>query len=381
MKIAKLMLSAFVAAMALVSCNKEAHTPEDSSLKTVEISLKNIIMTKGLAGDPIKPGADGKMPAVQVNNFKVFLTDKSYSPGYPAKNADGTQDATFYFASAADLDDVLQFHYVDHRCTKVVVVANMGDVELEDVMEIATPIADQQRQTGLVLYGEQNLSSTGRQHTNVDTGKITDVYSAKVTLAPTISRFEVDGFSVAFSTPTPKFNKIEVTDIAFQHYYSVLGASTTNGLKITGVGNHVNHIATADLENEAKVYEWFNGSASTGWFRDHFATPIEMTPAAPTADAPNALAYHFYAGEAVPVMIIKLLADGLPAYLYTGSYKVNSVPLSRIEPGKIYRMSAPGEVASDGTVVIPDDLDPIRRCIEVEVEVVDWVVELITPEF
>ena len=381
MKITKLMLSAFVAAMALVSCNKEAHTPEDSSLKTVEISLKNIIMTKGLAGDPIKPGADGKMPPVQVNNFKVFLTDDSYSPGYPAKTADGTTDATFYFTSADDLNEVKQFHYVDHRCTKVVVVANMGNVSLEQVMAINTPIAEQQSQTGLVLYGEKNLTSAGRQHTNTETGKLTDVYTAKVTLVPTISRFEVDGFSVEFSSPTPKFNKVEVTDIAFQHYFPTIGASSQYGLFIGGTGSYVNHIATADLENEAKVHEWFNGNASTGWFRDHFSTPIAMTPTAPTVDAPNPLAYHFYAGEAVPVMIIKLLADGLPAYVYASSYTTSSGALSRIEPGKIYRMSAAGQVANDGTIVIPDDLDPIRRCLEVEIEVVDWAVELITPQF
>ena len=383
MKITKLMLSALVAAAALVSCNKEETTPVDGNIKTVTLSLENIIKTKGI-GAPITPEADGTMPAVQVNNFKVFLTDASYSPGYAAKTADGTQNATFYFSSAADLNRKLEFHYVDNKCTKVVVVANMGDVSFEQVMGENRGIDQQQNPTTLVLYGEDNLSSTGRQHTNAETGKLTDVYEAKITLKPTISRFEVAGFVTEFSTPTPKFNKVAVTDIAFQHYFPHLGASTADGLKIAGTGSHVLHIANDKLNNDAVVHGWFNGAASTGWFRDHFATPLEMTPAAPKADAPNDLAYHFYSGEIIPTMIIRLLADGIPAHVYTSTYKRagEAGALTKLEPGKIYRMSAAGQVDTDGSIIIPDDkIDPIERCIEVEVEVVDWVVELVTPEF
>lgn len=375
------MLSALVAAAALVSCNKEETTPVDGNLKTVTLSLENVIMTKGL-GEPIAPDADGKMPPVQVNNFKVFLTDASYSPGYAAKNADGTQDATFYFSSADDLNKKLEFHYVDNKCTKVVVVANMGDVSFQEVMEENRGIDLQQDPTALVLYGEDDLSSTGRQHSNTETGKLTDVYEAEVLLKPTISRFEVAGFVTEFSTPTPKFNKIEVTDIAFQHYFPYLGVTTAEGLEMAGAGNHVLHIANDKLNNDAVVHDWFNGNASSGWFRDHFTTPLAMTPESPKADAPSDLAYHFYSGEAVPTMIIKLLADGIPAYVYTSTFKRQSgTALTVLEQGCIYRMSAAGAVDKDGSIVIPDDIDPIERCIEVTVEVKPWVVELVTPEF
>lgn len=380
MKLTKLMLSACVAALALVACNKEETAPVDGNLKTVQLSLENIIMTKGIS-DPIRPDANGEMPPVEVKNFKVFLTDASYSPGYTAKTADGKANATFYFTAASDLSQIKEFHYVDHKCTKVVVVANMGDVTFEEVMGIKTAIAEQQNPAGLVLYGEKNLSSTGQVHQDLETGKHAEIYEATVTLAPTISRFEVAGFAVDFSAD-PKFDKIEVTDIAFQHYFPIMTANTENGLYIGGSGAHVLHIAQNQLENAAVVYDWFNGTASTGWFRDNFATPLAMTPDAPKADAPNDLAYHFYSGEAVPTMIIKLLADGSPAYVYTSTFnRASGGALTRLEPGKIYRMSAAGEVDSDGSILIPDDLDPIQRCIEVTVEVVDWAVELITPEF
>ena len=53
MKLTRLMLSASIAALALVSCNKNEVTPEvgGNSPKTVEISFENIVLTKGAAGD------------------------------------------------------------------------------------------------------------------------------------------------------------------------------------------------------------------------------------------------------------------------------------------------------------------------------------------
>ncbi len=129
MKLSKLMLLALVAVFAMVSCTKENHTPEVNTLKTVQVSLENVIMTKGLAGDKIS--ANQK---VAVKNFKIFLTDDSYSPPYSAKNADGT-DASFFFDTSSDLSKIHEFHFVDHKCTKVVIVANVDEnIQFQDVM-------------------------------------------------------------------------------------------------------------------------------------------------------------------------------------------------------------------------------------------------------
>ena len=88
MKLTKLMLSASVAALALVSCNKQDTTPEaPKRLNTVEISLENASLTKGLAGNKIEAG-----DAVVLNDFKIFLTDGSGNE-YTAKVADGSENA------------------------------------------------------------------------------------------------------------------------------------------------------------------------------------------------------------------------------------------------------------------------------------------------
>ena len=123
---------------------------------------------------------------------------------------------------------------------------------------------------------------------------------------------------------------------------------------------------------------YFNDDTNTGWYIDSFDPVLTMTPDAPIKDADVKMAYHFFAGNVVPTMVIKLLADGNPAYVYTDVFtaKSTNTALTALEPGKIYRMSAAGEVDK-----IPDDLDPVKRCLDITVDVVDWVVEIVTPEF
>jgi hypothetical protein len=267
----------------------------------------------------------------------------------------------------------------------------MGDVTLEQIKGYTKDIKDQQNQKNLVLFADAVLEATGETHTVEEKDKFTEVYAADVTLKPVISRFEVDGFSVNFST-TPKFNKIEVTDIAFDHYYPTVGFSTAgNEFKAVAQGSHVKN--PGNYESESDVFNWLNNSATTGWYVDRFESgKVVMVPDDPAttekfenrADTPYPLAYHFFAGDAVPVMIIRVLADGNPAYLYTTKFKSNSSnsDISILEGGKIYRMSAAGVVdQTGGSIPIPDDLDPIQRCLDITVDVQDWVVELVTPEF
>ena len=45
-------------------------------------------------------------------------------------------------------------------------------------------------------------------------------------------------------------------------------------------------------------------------------------------------------------------------------------------------MSGEGEVAGKGAIEIPEDkIDPMDRCLDIKVEVKQWEVALITPEF
>ena len=377
MRLTKMILSASVAALALVSCNKQDTTPEVvNRLKTVEISLENAAITKGLAGPKINAG-----DAVILNDFKIFLTDASGNE-YTAKVADGSAEAKTYWNSVDLSTGVIKasFHYVDPNCTKVVAVGNLGDdLTFAEYKALANlKVGEQQEQDKLVLYDVKDLVKATGQHTDTNvngTTYVSDVYAADLVLAPRVSRFEVDGFTVKFNS-TPKYQTINVTQLAFQNYYPETSV-------ITGIesGELVNHIA--NLADQSEVYNWLDTpvEGTTPWYRDYF--DLTLTPSAATKNTPKPLAYHVFSNSEAPVMVIKLLADGQPAYLYSkGFYKTDGTPVTQFEEGKIYRMSARGEVENDGSIAIDeDDIDPMDRCLEITVDVVDWAVELVYPEF
>ena len=291
MKATKLMVAACVAAMALVSCNKEDSTPAmNTRMKSVEVSLKNVAITqtRGLAGDKISNGTP-----VKVSNFKVFLTDAAGNE-YTAKNVAGTEDAQTWW-STADLSQGAidaQFHYVDPNCTKVIAVANIpADMTFADYKAMANLlIGDEQNAQDLTLYAEATLTGPTGQHNDQNqdgTTYVSDVYKADLTLKPRISRFEVDGFRVNFSE-TPKYNTIQITDLAFQNYYPETVLATGNES-----GELVNHMS--DLSNQASVYNWFNDNTKeNSWYWDNFNITINASDDVTAGDTPAPLAYHMF---------------------------------------------------------------------------------------
>ncbi len=373
----KLMLSAFVAVLALASCNKEDATPVNNRLRSVEVSIGNKIITKGLAGDKIKD-----KNAVQVNNIKIYLTDANETTVYDAFNADGKTAAKTYFTSAELADGATAtFHYVDPKCTRVIAVANVGDINLAAAKSTTLAIENQQDQKTLALYAFDDLEASGSQHVTPPhdaingVEKVTDVYIADLNLTPRISRFEVDGFNVIFNSTTPKYQKIEIKQLAFQNYFPTtdLATGTESGTVVRPI---------ADFTKQAAVYTWLNNSG-TGWFRDAI-TLDEITPAASKQNLTNPLAYHMFSCGTVPEMVIQLEADGQPAYIYTDKFiGEDNNAITEILEGHIYRMSAEGEVdGTDGNIPIPEEkIDPMDRCLEIKVSVHKWIVDLVTPEF
>ena len=372
MKLSKLMLSACVAAVALVSCNKEETTPIEDRLKTVEISLENMMLTKSVSESITD------QTKVNVNQFKIFLTDNNGNL-YVGKDAAGNEINPVF--EAADLSKEVAFHFVDPKCTKVIVVANYEGTDFAaDAIDDNISIDKQQEEDNLMLYAEAELTraSDNEMH-NDKLGDITyesPVYKANLTLVPRVARFEIDGFNVAFDATNPEFEKIEFTQIAFQNYYQ-------NTALNTGVesGALVNHIS--DLNNQAVTFGWLNDNTkAAAWYWDAIAA--ECTPAAPAANLANGLAYHMFANAQAPTLVIKLLADGQPAYLWSKSFKDTAGnTITDFKEGHIYRMHAGSAVTGgDGDIPVdPGKIDPVDRCLEITVEVTPWTVVLVYPEF
>ena len=381
MKLTKLMLSACVAALALLSCQKEdgPSVPVEAKVKSVDVSIANMILTKS------ESATIAKGTKVNLKNFKIFLTDNNYSKVYEAFGTDGTTAAKTFFTSAeydiTDADAKASFHFVDPACTRVVVVANMGDIAW-DKIDDKILIGAQQNASELALYGYSDLVSAGSFH-NETKDNVTyqlPVYKAKVTVKPRVSRFEMDGFYVNFKSD-PTYSSIKFKQIAVQNYYPETQFNTGNES-----GSLVQHVT--NFADQASTFAWLHNGVKD-WYRDVFASPVEVTPAAPSGQAisgaNNCYAYHFFSGDAVPVIMIDLEADGLPAYLYSKTIKLtDGTPIEKIEEGHIYRMNAAGSVdtGGDGDIVIDeDDIDPADRCIDITVDVMAWEVILVTPEF
>lgn len=370
MKLSKLMLSAFVAAVALVSCNKEETTPLPDRLKTVEISLENMMLTKS-ASESI---AD--QTKVQVNKFKIFLTDDSKQTVYVGKNESGVEINPVF--TAEQLEKSAVFHFVDPKCTRVIVVANYGDTDIT-LAELGKTlnIDGQQNEDNLLLYAEQPLKPADRVH-NDKLGDITyegPVYTAELTLVPRVARFEIDGFNVAFDSADPEFNEIKFTQVAFQNYYP--GTTLNTGVES---GDLVKHIS--DFNNQSVAFGWLNGTKEAKWYWD--AVNAVCTPAAPVAQLDKALAYHMFANQTAPTLVLQLLADGQPAYLYSKKFMDgDGKEITEFKEGHIYRMHAGSAVAGgDGDIPVdPGAIDPVDRCLEITVEVTPWTVVLVKPEF
>lgn len=379
MKTTKLMLSAFIAAVALVACNKEDHTPVKTDVMSMTISLENAIMTRGASTGDIVSGSQ-----VQVNNLHIRLLD-DHGNTYKAYvlNGDGTvTEADMYldFTSSA-IPSKIEYHYVDPAVTKVVAYANLGANVNWDEYNGDIVIEDEQNPDALALYGEDAQLTNAGEKTH-DNGDVTVLYKAELTLCPRISRFELDGFRIAFTDEKPNYGTINISKVAFQNYYPASNV-------VTGVesGTLLNPIT--NLENDFLVFDWFNNTGATPgtdeWYWDNVnANLIKDAPAVQTN-----YSYHFFSCGEVPVMVIDIVADGRPAYLYTKSFSVkddngNYVTLDKIEEGKVYRMNAASTADGndDGYVEIPEDLiDPANHCIDITVTVENWVVKLVQPNF
>jgi hypothetical protein len=388
----KLMFAVLAAAAVFTACTKEDPTMEPSkTLKSVEISLDNLIYTKGAAGNKITAG-----DPVQVNDVQIFLvkSDGTFFTG--AKQANGSTAAAYKFTGA--VASKYEFHYVDTDVNKVVVVANMGaDFTATDYADLQTKtlaIGNQQTATNLALYGEGGLTKSGN-HSDTDTSnnvQDNQVYTSNVTIVPRVARIEVDGFRVIYTEDDPEtedvvesiYDEITFTQLAMVNYMPT--TALWNG---TESGTLVNPLATyysgSTVSNETAIYNWL-GTKPEGtptWTYD--ACNLTCTPEVQAADFATPRAYHIFAGNVVPTFFIHLTADGVPAFIYTKSIKdAAGNEITSFAEGTIYRMSGDtaSEATPDGAIEVPEDvIDPMDRCLEITVEVEPWQVVLVTPEF
>ena len=399
MKLTKLMLSACVAALALVSCQKEEGPSVKGEYKSVEIEINNLFMTKS-AGETI---ADGT--AVTLKNFRIYLTDGT-NFYWDATNESGEVllEAAYQFNAMPSAP--IAFHFVNPLVNKVVAVANLTDEQYAgiktyaDITALKLDIAAQQNPDALALFAEDALEATGEQHIpKGDThepgeNRITNVYEADLTFTPRVARLELDGFAIGFNAgERARYNKISIHQVAFNNYYPTTSLSN---------GTEEGTLVDCKAENPASAVAYLTGNTGTEWYSDktslEFNRPADMTANTwVEKEIGKTFYYHFF-----PIATANAEAEGYPelmfqlstvdkdnavssTYIYTKNFKKGAEVITEFEEGKIYRMNFSASVESDkGDGDVPvneDDIDQLGRCLDITVEVDDWNVILVTPEF
>lgn len=378
MKVKSLVLMALVATMGLVSCNKdenEGGMKTDTMPKSVTIKLPNIQKTvqSRATGNAMEGGSQ-----VALENFKVFFVDADGNlqtvPQYESK------DQQVYFSKTdADWTEIgengkdITYHFLPAATSKVIVVGNIGNV---DYATIATRIDDIPNDTesghpAYPLYGEDELVEK-----TVAGSEIHDnVYTASVTLEPRVSRFEIYGFQYTQEGTAPKYASVKLQKIALNNYYTQ--SNFVSKLPVDGT----------------KVFETIEHAKVWGWIEDRtapwadalnlelavgdkkFVNGTDITD--PNEDGEKATGIITYGLAHVtdaaknPELLLALRgvngSSEVPLYL-RGQFTHESAFTS----GKIYRVLYS---FTDG------DFDEPERCVELNVDVADWTVVAVSPEF
>ena len=220
-------------------------------------------------------------------------------------------------------------------------------------------------------YSEDEL-----EEKKLDGSEIHDnVYTANVTLEPRVSRFEIYGFQYTQEGDVPKYTSVKLQKIALNNYYTQ--------------SDFVSKLPVEDT----KVFETIDHTEVWGWIEDRsapwadelnlelavggkkFVDGTDITdPAEDGEDAAGIITYglaHVTDAAKNPELLLALRGvnsnSELPLYL-RGQF----TNASAFTSGKIYRVLYS---FTDG------DFDEPERCVELNVDVADWTVVPVSPEF
>ena len=267
----------------------------------------------------------------------------------------------------------ITYHFLPAATSKVVVVGNIGDVEYST---IATRVDHIPNDNGsghptYPLYGEDEL-----EEKKLDGSEIHDnVYTANVTLEPRVSRFEIYGFQYTQEGDVPKYTSVKLQKIALNNYYTQ--------------SDFVSKLPVEDT----KVFETIDHTEVWGWIEDRsapwadelnlelavggkkFVDGTDITdPAEDGEDAAGIITYglaHVTDAAKNPELLLALrgVNSNSEVPLYLRGQFTNA---SAFTSGKIYRVLYS---FTDG------DFDEPERCVELNVDVADWTVVPVSPEF
>ena len=384
MKTFRIMCAAVVAAMSLASCQKEQEqAPENKTFKSVEVKINNVApVTRAIGG--LGESLEGKN--IQLNSLQFFFSDGTSL--YEAKDAEGNVADVYYDAAElAALDGSIsaKFHFLPAAVKKVIVIGNYSAsaASTETALDAELEIAKYQDVTNFPLYAEGTLGlASSNAHDIGSNGHLSNVYTVNLDVYPHVARFEITGIGCTLPLNSGKI--VKVVSIAFADFFDKCDFRTA-------VGNTLRSVQL----NQQDIYTYFQEQMSTAkWNNDFFnglngqvgagnSHPVIELTAANTFVETD-IAYNFFCkGAPSPCLLLNVIEyenqaafdvnNGTPGYLYTNVYRLNSTePVTTFEPGKIYRMAIRFN---------EDDLQHQERCLDISLNIAEWIVINVTPEF
>ena len=346
------MLVALAASMTFVACSKDDGAPAGQGTpKSVTIKLANVVTpSRSAGGEQIVAGK-----AVTLTKYQVFFSDGTNL--YTAKDVNNQNDAVQYFDNTAGaVPTEGNFHFLPAAVNEVIVIGNHDKIDgakTKAELDLELSIENEQDEDNLTLYATSALTPKTPEHADNN-----PLYEANLTLAPTIARLYVKGFTynAEKGTGNRKYTDLKLEKLALNNYYTTntLVSKTKDGL-------------TNEPLDKSTVWDWFAG-LQVGFHNDPLT--YTLTPTAPSAT--SMLYYHIFAGLQ-PQLALRLTGDGTPLYLATSKFKKEDGSyVNTWEAGTVYEM----EFNFSDT-----DFDQPDKCIDITVTPVKWVVVAVTPEF
>lgn len=384
----------FIAAMALatiVSCSKDDNASVlDSNNKTVAITIANSSSTtRGVAGETEPATANSQIAVTEAGDLVIFFAtsddtileykklvgtgDNHGTPGnegttnpqyaYGAKPANGIEGDYFFHNVPAAVKKVAIARYTEEDKLSI----TKGDTKLKVVKDLATSEANENREIDdICLYGEGELGDKGSECVEFN-GVQYYVYPAEVTVAPAMSRLEITkigckNLGVANDDLTdgkPNINTFGIDELILGGLSWNDGKYTIENIGKTLYGAYVDG-GTADNTdntpndnvyqlNDGKVWSW-NVPAGTKAPSSEKKMTLGLT----------AKAYDYQ----LPQTNLTLNVTGLTD---------NDTPVTEFAAGHIYKLDL---LFDEGDIAGQEGI-----CVEVEVEIVNWIVKTVEPVF
>ncbi len=372
MKVKSLLLIAAVASMALSACSK-SHGPEgDDGLKQVTVTLPNCKPLSRATGDAINNNE-----AVGLQNFKIFFLDASNQPvAVPNYNSAVQQ---VYFTSD-QLAATYTYHFIPASAVKVAIIGNLGDIEYSAIPTELDVLND--NGTGAdnhpvyPLYGDAGLVRKGGAS---DEAGHPNIYTATVNLAPRTARFEIYGLEYVLDEGSTdySFDEVQVSKIALSGYYTKYNYLTKDGVGSAVVAPTETTLKWGWIDDAAAP--WANGLTDFTLAQGERKLTNGDDATSYTGNGDNlsgivtfGLAETKVSAANNPSLYVSFFGKKAGAADTPHYVEGRFVTAERFEAGKIYRVLFP----------IKDKVwDNPERCVELTVEVAQWKVVPVTPEF